>query len=102
MPEGHGIRQYDHPLRFIVPSLTTHGQEYLVDLSSFRFNGRCQCPHFTFRCEPQLSRGAIPSTLLRCNHIEQARDHFIEKMFKQIKPHLTPDTESERAYTGGF
>lgn len=88
-----GIRQHDHPLRFWVPSQTTYGKEYLVDLASYRGSGRCDCPHFIFRCQPELSRGAIPTTLLRCNHIELARDHFFNVIIKQILAHTTPQEE---------
>lgn len=93
-----GIRRYDHPLRFFVPSQTTAGKEYLVDLASYKQNGRCTCPHFTFRCEPHLSRGALPGPLLRCNHIEQARDFFIAEMLKKIAPHVAKDPEESNVW----
>ena len=79
-----GIHRFDHPLRFWVLSQTRHGLQHLVDLTGYRNNGQCTCEHFKFRCEPELSRGAVPSTLLRCNHIEQARDFFINEMLTRI------------------
>jgi hypothetical protein len=88
-----GIHRYDHPLRFWVPSQTRHGLLHLVDLTSFRNNGQCTCEHFLYRCQPELTRGAVPSTLLRCNHIEQARDYFINEMLTRIAKHAPPDQE---------
>jgi hypothetical protein len=36
------------------------------------------------RLEPKLRRGAQPSPLLRCTHIEIARDKFITQMLVKI------------------
>ena len=92
---AHGIRQHDHPLRFWVPSETTEGREYLVDLAAYRQNGRCTCPHFIYRCQPKLVRGVLPGPLWRCNHIEKARDHFISLMLERIKKHMPKQEEGE-------
>lgn len=91
----HGIRHHDHPLRFWVPSETRYGLEHLVDISAYRQNGRCACEHFVYRCEPELRRGALPSPLLRCHHIEKARDFFISEMLDKIRPHLCDQDEGE-------
>lgn len=79
-----GIRVHDNPLRIWVPSETRRGREYLVQLDAYNNNGECQCEHFYNRCGPELKRGALPGTLLRCNHIERARDFFIGEMLKLI------------------
>lgn len=92
---AHGIRQWDHPLRFIVPSETRPAVEHYVDLFSYRRNGRCTCEHFTNRCEPKLRRGALPGPLWRCNHIEKARDYFIGLMLEKIGEHMPEQEEGE-------
>lgn len=90
-----GIHRHDHMMRLWVPSQTRHGLEHLVDVTAYRCNGRCTCEHFTFRCEPMLRKGHLPSPLLRCNHIEQARDFLMEEMLRKIAPHIAPDADEE-------
>ncbi len=92
---AHGIRRFDHPLRFYVPSQTRHKLEHLVDLAAYDGAGKCTCEHYIYRCEPELSRGAQSGPLLRCNHIEQARDHFLGLMIKQILEHMPIDADGD-------
>jgi hypothetical protein len=82
-----GIRPYDNLMRFLVPSQTRVGIDHVVDLAAFGGAGGCSCEHFSYRCAPELRKGAKPSTLLRCNHIELARDHFLSGMVDKIMPH---------------
>ena len=75
------------PMRFMVRSRRPGVPVYLVDLQSYRGNGQCGCEHFTFRCEPRLVRGSVPSPANRCWHIEQARQVFLDDCLHGIRQH---------------
>ncbi len=86
------IEPYDHPLRFMVESqradkhgrLTqdTHGADaYLVDLGENKGHGKCGCPHFDFRIQPELDLGhAAP----RCKHLIAAREHLLQLVITKL------------------
>jgi hypothetical protein len=70
-------------LRFLVHSRTAELKQYLVDLEEFGFNGQCGCYHFGYAMEPRLVRGAAASDQLRCWHIRQARQFFLELALRE-------------------
>jgi hypothetical protein len=100
MAQDYGIRRFDHPMRFWVPSQTRAGLDHLVDLTAFRGAGNCTCEHFTYRCAPELRKGMKPGPLLRCNHIELARDFVLSEMVGKIMEHcVQQDDGCETTYT---
>ena len=78
-------RPYDAPGRYLVPSRSKPGEVHLVDLVSYRRNGRCSCRDFSVRKEPRLRAGEEPSNSLRCKHIHSARDAFIELILSELE-----------------
>lgn len=85
---------YDNVLRYWVPSRTTPGKKYLVQLDSYGANGECECPDFRMNFEKLLKQGVTPEQAvarklvclknkrgetrpkwdaLRCFHIIEAR-----------------------------
>ena len=66
------------PWRFYVESESEPEFPRLVDLEEYDGVGWCSCPHFTFRCQPNLERGDR-GTELRCKHILAAREYLIDQ-----------------------
>lgn len=66
--------------RFRVPSSSGEAP-YLVDLTSYNGNGKCDCKDFAVRREPELSQR--PGQPNRCKHIYRAMlalaDEYISK-----------------------
>jgi hypothetical protein len=71
------------PLRFLVHSRTAELKQYLVDLEEFDFNGQCGCDNFEYRFQPMLKKGAPASDQLRCWHIRQSRQFFLELTLRE-------------------
>lgn len=69
-------------MRFTVRSRRAGVPSYLVDLDEYNFNGNCHCEHFRFRLQPQLEEGASASPMLRCWHINVARQLFLEEQLR--------------------
>lgn len=89
-PNRAEVVEYDHALRFHVPSRRKNVAPYLIELDAFDGNGVCQCEHFTCRLEEFLKEGIPPAVAvdsglveiplwgtvedaLRCYHIHLAR-----------------------------
>lgn len=70
-----GTKVYDGPTRFMVPSSKPGEQPYLVELETYGLVGKCTCPHFTARLEPELVAGTR-GPALRCKHINIARCQY--------------------------
>ena len=51
---------YDSILRCKVPSRSTPGDTYVVDLGAYNGEGRCACRDFEVRYEKFLARGMTP------------------------------------------
>ncbi len=66
------------PMRFWVRSRTVGEEPWLVDLDEYDGSGWCSCPHYTFRCLPELSRRIGKGPNKRCWHLDQAAE-FKEK-----------------------
>jgi hypothetical protein len=79
-----GIKWYDGPLRFLVPSDSPDVDPYLVELNTYDGNGKCTCTHFATRIEPYLVRGMQPLVDPRCKHIKRAREFYIDETIKAI------------------
>lgn len=77
---------YDGPLRWTIPSGSRPGDHHLIELDAYQGNGRCSCPDFTCRHEPDLRRepqlGGVDRT--RCKHIRLVRDHFLDQIIREI------------------
>ena len=69
---------------FYVRSRTNQNFPHTVDLESYKWAGQCDCEHYKFRCEPELSRGAPASDRLRCAHIKAARSYFLDEILPKI------------------
>ena len=82
---------YDSPLRFLFHSQTRPEVQHLVDLTSYGNAGRCTCEHFRMRLEPKLVRGAKASPMLRCTHIELAREKFTTEMLNRVAAAVAAD-----------
>ena len=59
-------------LVFEVESRSEPTHPHLVDLSCYRFNGKCDCKCFELTLEKRLREGAEPSDKRRCWHIRKA------------------------------
>lgn len=88
-------------LRYMVRSKSRPGHTWLVDLSSYDFNGFCPCEAFTFRCGPELARGAKPSNKLRCSHIRSARSFFLDEILPRLAPALGEQVKQRAQPDGG-
>lgn len=97
---------YDHPFRLFVPSRTTPGEKYLVELNSFDANGECQCKDFVCRFKGLLEKGVTPEQAvarglvslvnkrtgetkriwdaLRCEHIIEGRAQALDNVINTI------------------
>lgn len=79
-------KPYDHPLRWLIPSISKPGENHLVDLSGFDANGRCTCPDFTCRHEPAIRAdpklGGTDKT--RCKHIRKVRNLFLNSVIREM------------------
>ncbi len=105
-------------LRYWVPSHTTAGKKYLVDITSFNCNGECQCKNFVCELAPLLKAGVTPARAvadglivlkerqrvpdaLRCIHIVDGFMQFAEDAAKLTIQHaqtlLTPQAKREAA-----
>lgn len=77
------------PFRFLVSSDTEGEDPYLVDLTSYRGNGRCACPHFKYRlqrnAEVRMDDAEVTDEF-RCKHIMFARSFFVDS---QIAGYVT-------------
>lgn len=77
---------HDGPLRWLVPSTSKPGESHLVQLDAFGTNGRCTCPDFTCRHEPNLRAnptiGGVDKT--RCKHIRLVRSHFLDSVISEL------------------
>ncbi len=82
------MREY---FRFLVGSRSSPGLEYLVDLESYRWNGKCGCIHFEINCEGKLMRGAEPCDGLRCAHIRRARSYFLDEILPKLAKSLSSE-----------
>ena len=69
---------------FYVRSRTNPNFPHTVDLESYKWAGQCDCEHFKFRCEPELSRGAPANDKFRCAHIKAARSYFLDEILPKI------------------
>ena len=79
------VRRYDNPLRYMVDSHSDENVQHLVEIDAYNGNGRCACPHFTFRLEKQMTPDAKPSNATRCHHIIEAREYLLDEFIKLIK-----------------
>ena len=70
MTEPLQVRHFE-AWRFYVDSSMRGEDPYLVDLEEYDANGKCNCPHFTIRLEPDLVRG-INRGFAQCKHIRAA------------------------------
>jgi hypothetical protein len=70
---------YGH-LRLLVASDACDGREYLVDLVSYKGNGRCNCTDFETRCWPLIRDNKAGRR--RCKHIHRSRQ-FISELIKR-------------------
>lgn len=57
---------------------------HLVDLTAYRGSGSCECEDFVCRHEPELQRGHPPGADVRCKHIEEAREHLLDAVIRQL------------------
>lgn len=77
---------HDSPLRWLVPSASKAGESHLVELDSYFGNGRCSCPDFTCRLEPEIRRaqGRGAGDRTRCKHIRLTRTHFLDRVILKL------------------
>lgn len=78
------IRNYEGLLRYTVESDDHKGEEYFVDLALYGGVGFCDCPHFKFRLEPQLSLRPIDPEKFRCKHIRACRRHLSDQLIDAL------------------
>ncbi len=71
LPHVHPIA--GETLRYLVNSRSHRGEQWLVDLGAYWGHGRCDCPDFRTRYNPNLREGERPAEHLECWHIKQAR-----------------------------
>lgn len=64
------------------------GQEsWMVDLEAYWGHGKCDCDHFRYRLEPDISRKVMPTPEMpmECWHLVQARRHFMRQLYKELR-----------------
>lgn len=86
-------------LCFNVRSHRDPGVQYRVELDAYNYNGACSCEHFTIRLEPELAkqgRHAKPSPLLRCKHIMEARDSFMDEVLPKLGQAINKQPEVKK------
>lgn len=66
---------------------------YLVDLSSYDGQGRCDCRDFRCRIEPKLSRGQKPPKRF-CKHIIAARDQLLDMFIAEFLRRFGPTNDT--------
>lgn len=76
---------YDSPLRYLVPSNRNHEDKYLIQLDSYKDNGKCICAHFNMRCEPLLKLGITPQEAVNQEVIDATCQKRGIKILKAIK-----------------
>ena len=81
------------PFRFHVQSRSRPGLKFLVDLEELDQNGICGCERFEFFMRPKLDKGERGQHL-RCWHIEQARDYFLDATLKHDQGRKKQATET--------
>ena len=60
--------------------------KYLVDLFENGFVGKCNCPHFEFRIQPDIDRGIKVNGNQFCYHIKRAeRESFVDEPVDDIE-----------------
>lgn len=85
---------HDSPLRWLVPSATKPGESHLVELDTYAGNGRCSCPDFSCRMEPQVRadlRRGTPGAWTektRCKHIRLVRGFFLDRVISEMAKSL--------------
>lgn len=87
------IFPFDPPFRFLVDS-TTRNIRHLVDISANGGFGQCTCEHHSFRCQPEIDRGAKPAK--RCPHILSAREAFADDMIHRLTLKLDHNHNHDR------
>lgn len=73
-----------NPLQPQVASRSRPSLKHQVVLDAYRGNGSCECEHFVCRLEPRLQKGELPSDVLRCSHIAEARAHLLDEVIRKI------------------
>lgn len=84
---------HGEPATFTVEA-SSGGLFYKVDLTHYRLNGECDCPHFRMRLEGKLKeqpRTEWSRGLWRCKHIDASREYALnitlrEYMKERWKP----------------
>lgn len=77
--------------------VTSHGQDFCVDVLPHSGNGCCDCPHFLSRIKPEIERSKSdgtfhPGAKFRCPHINHAREHLLDLFIEQLNKTF-PDAE---------
>jgi hypothetical protein len=106
---------HDAPLRYLVPSNRNPQDKHLVELDAYKGNGRCDCEHFTMRCEPLVRRRVSPfeavgkgliklkvnrhvQDALRCEHILTARAQFVDDVLAAIAERRPTEEKRKEAW----
>jgi len=87
------VQHDDEMFVFDAMSVSRPNYPHRVELDSYRWNGSCTCEAFSFKHEPELSRGQPPSDQRRCSHIKAARSYFLD----EILPKLAASLNGHRA-----
>lgn len=74
------------PLLFKVPS-DAGKPDWTVDLGWYEGNGKCDCPHFRCKIEPDLVKGSEPSERTECKHIKAANTYALNEYKRRIIYH---------------
>ncbi len=82
------VEHYDL-FRYLVQS-EERDHQYLVDISSYDWNGECDCPHFQCRLAPRVRDGEKG----RCKHIHAAREVALDDIGRRLQKAMEPAKES--------
>ncbi len=87
-------------LRYLVNSRSHRGEKWLVDLGAYWGHGRCMCPDFCTRHNPNLREGEMPAEHLECWHIKQARRYIAHEIAQALIEHRQAEADANRKANG--